>query len=301
MPRRAAIRLTDMNVAALHPVPPVCPVCVAAGPSSYCWKQQAHYFICKSCALIFQHPLPTSESMVTWADAEYASGAYHDYVAARPMKMRHFEQRFDDLGGAVTSGRLLDVGCSCGYFMEVAAARGFEVHGVEFSSSAIAAAAPEIRARIFQGKLEDMPDKGQFDIVSAFDLIEHVQDPRAFLRRCAGLLKPGGVILISTPDTDHFLRFLMGSRWPMLQPMQHLSLFSRRALAGALRAEGFEGVSVRTCYKTLSVDYLINQIRSLNPVLSRILGTVTRAFPPPILQKYRRLNIGEILAVGRRS
>ncbi len=262
--------------------------------------QQAHYFICGSCALIFQHPLPTSRSMSTWADAEYASGAYHDYVAARPMKIRHFEQRLDDIGDVVRSGRLLDVGCSCGYFMEVAAARGFDVHGVEFSSSAIAAAAPGIRPRIFEGRLEDMPAKGLFDVVSAFDLIEHVHDPRAFLRRCAGLLKPGGVLLVSTPDTGHFLRFLMGSRWPMLQPMQHLSLFSRKALAGALRAEGFEVVSVTTCYKTLSVDYLVNQIRSLNPLLSRILGAVTRPVPASVLRKYRRVNIGEILAVGRR-
>jgi 2-polyprenyl-3-methyl-5-hydroxy-6-metoxy-1,4-benzoquinol methylase len=239
--------------------------------------------------------------MATWADSEYASGAYHDYVAARPMKMRHFEQRLDDVGDLVKPGRLLDVGCSCGYFMEVAAARGFEVHGVEFSSAAIAAAAADFRPRIFEGRLEDMPDKGLFDVISAFDLIEHVHDPRAFLRRCASLLNPQGVLLVSTPDTGHFLRFLMGSRWPMLQPMQHLSLFSRKALAGAVRAEGFEVVSIETCYKTLSVDYLVNQIESLNPLLSRALGGVTRAVPASVRRKYRRVNIGEILAVGRRS
>jgi 2-polyprenyl-3-methyl-5-hydroxy-6-metoxy-1,4-benzoquinol methylase len=239
--------------------------------------------------------------MAAWADAEYTSGAYHDYVAARPMKIRHFEQRLDDVGELVSSGRLLDVGCSCGYFLEVAAARGFDVHGVEFSRSAIAAAAPHVRPHIFEGTLDDMPDKGLFDVVSAFDLIEHVHDPRAFLRRCAGLLKPGGVLLISTPDTGHFLRFLMRSRWPMLQPMQHLSLFSRRALATALRDEGFEKVSIRTGYKTLSVDYLINQIRALNPVLARILDTATRAVPSDVLHKYRRVNIGEILAMAHRS
>jgi 2-polyprenyl-3-methyl-5-hydroxy-6-metoxy-1,4-benzoquinol methylase len=216
------------------------------------------------------------------------------------MKMRHFEQRFDDVGDAVKPGRLLDVGCSCGYFMEVAAARGFDVHGVEFSSTAIAAAAGTVRPRIFEGKLEDMPDKGLFDVISAFDLIEHVHDPRAFLRRCHSLLNPGGVLLVSTPDTRHFLRFLMGSRWPMLQPMQHLSLFSRQSLAAALGAEGFEVVSIGTCYKTLSVDYLINQIESLNPLLSRILGTVARVVPASVRGKYRRINIGEILAVGRR-
>ena len=290
-----------MPVAPSDSVPPACPICLAVEPTHYCRKQQAHYFICRNCDLIFQHPLPTSQSMATWADAEYASGAYHDYVAARPMKLRHFEQRLDEIGDLVRSGRLLDVGCSCGYFLEVAGARGFDVHGVEFSRSAIAAARPDIQPRIFEGRLEDMPDKGPFDIVSAFDLIEHVHNPRAFLRRCAGLLKPGGVLLISTPDTGHFLRFLMRSRWPMLQPMQHLSLFSRKALESALRAEGFERVRIATGYKTLTVDYLVNQIKPLNPVLSRALGAVTRVVPSSVLRKYRRINIGEILAVGRRS
>ncbi len=63
--------------------------------------------------------------------------------------------------------------------MEVAAEHGFDVHGVEFSRSAIDAANPSIRQRIFEGLLDAMPDDGLFDVVSAFDLLEHVPDPRA--------------------------------------------------------------------------------------------------------------------------
>ena len=239
--------------------------------------------------------------MVEWADDAYASGAYRDYVEARPMKIRHFEDRLADVGARLKPGRLLDVGCSCGYFMEVAASRGFDVQGVEFTRGAIAAASADMRPRIFQGVLESMPDNGLFDVVSAFDLIEHVPDPRRFLKRCSGLLKAGGTLIISTPDTGHVLRYVMQSRWPMLQPMQHLFLFSRQALERALAAEGFEDIHVGTAYKTLSLEYLINQIRPLNPVLSRALDAVSRAMPASVLRKYRRINIGEILAVARRS
>ena len=87
----------------------------------------------------------------------------------------------------------------------------------------------------------------------------------------------------------------------MLQPMQHLFLFSRQALERALTAEGFEDIHVDTAYKTLSLEYLINQIKPLNPVLSFALDTASRALPAAMLQKYRRINIGEILAVARRS
>jgi SAM-dependent methyltransferase len=282
-------------------VPNACPICDARTVRPYCRKAQATYFLCTSCDLIFQHPLPTPTAMREWADAEYTDGAYHDYVAARPMKIRHFEDRLADVGDRVRPGRLLDIGCSCGYFLEVAASRGFDVQGVEFSRSAIAAASPAMRGRIFEGTLDTLPADGLFDLASAFDLIEHVPDPRGFLRRCASLLKPGGTILISTPDTRHLLRFLMGSRWPMLQPMQHLSLFSNRSLERALKSEGFADVTVRTAYKTLSVDYLINQIKPLNPLLSGTLDSLARLVPGSVLRKYRRVNIGEILAVARRS
>jgi 2-polyprenyl-3-methyl-5-hydroxy-6-metoxy-1,4-benzoquinol methylase len=287
-----------------HPVtaaPPACPICeTAAQASRYCRKDEASYYRCRSCGLIFQYPLPARSSMITWANEEYTSGAYRDYVDARPMKIRHFEDRLSEIGDRVRPGRLLDVGCSCGYFMEVAASRGFDVQGVEFSRSAIAAADANLRSRIFEGTLDEMPVNGMFDVVSAFDLIEHVQDPRALLRRCAGVLKPGGALVISTPDAGHFLRFVMRSRWPMLQPMQHLFLFSRRALASALRAEGFQEVSVDTAYKTINVEYLINQIKPLNPLLSVTLGTLTHAVPDSMLRRDRRVNIGEILAVARR-
>jgi hypothetical protein len=93
----------------------------------------------------------------------------------------------------------------------------------------------------------------------------------------------------------------MQSRWPMLQPMQHLFLFSRRALATMLRTEGFVDVSVDTAYKTINVEYLIDQIKPLNPLLSATLGTLTHAVPGSLLRRHRRINIGEILAVARRS
>lgn len=278
----------------------VCPVCATNAARFYCQKASARYLICASCGLIYQSPLPTRASMVAYADAEYESGAYQAYVAARAMKIRHFEDRMRQLPPYVRAGRLLDIGCSCGYFMEVAAAHGFEVRGVEFSRSAIAAARPDVRARIVNGSLEDLPADERFDLISAFDLVEHVPDPAAFLQQCHARLVPGGTIVLSTPDTGHFLRPLMRSRWPMLQPLQHLHLFSARALTRSLEGAGFTDVSVTSAYKTLSFEYLLDQISSLNPVLSSGLTAIGRVLPASALRKYRQINIGEVLAVARR-
>ena len=279
----------------------ICPICKTTDVHFYCRKDSADYHGCASCGLIYQSPIPTRASMVAYADAEYEAGAYREYVAARTMKIRHFEDRMGQLQGRIPRGRLLDVGCSCGYFMEVAASQGFDVRGVEFSKSAIAAASPHIRERIVHGSLEDLAAEERFDLISAFDLIEHVPDPAAFLAQCRARLAPNGMLVVSTPDTGHVLRPLMRSRWPMLQPMQHLHLFSARALTQTLEAAGFTDVVVGTAYKTLSFEYLFDQISTLNPLLSTTLGAFGRLVPSSVLKKYRRINIGEILATARRA
>lgn len=85
-------------------------------------------------------------------------------------------------------------------------------------------------------------------------------------------VEPLGLLLISTPDTGHFLSFLMRSPWQMPHPMQHLFLFSRQALVSALRAEGFRVIILDIAYKTHRVDYLIKQSSPLNPPSSATLA-----------------------------
>jgi 2-polyprenyl-3-methyl-5-hydroxy-6-metoxy-1,4-benzoquinol methylase len=283
--------------------PGTCKICGSSNLRPMCTKERAHYHICRDCALIFQYPPPDGSAMQAYADEQYASGLYRDYVEARPMKLMHFRRRLESLQPLLQTGRLLDIGCSCGYFMEVAAERGYDVHGVEFSSTAISAAADTVRPRILQGMLEDMPhnQKGTFDVVSAFDLIEHIDQPTPFLRSVAEFLRPGGKVVICTPDSEHFLRYVMGSRWPMLQPMQHLSIFSRRSLRTALEQSGFTDVRMGTAYKTLSAAYLVDQIRTLNPVLSKAMRACLSVVPSSAVTAYRQVNIGEIFAVATRK
>ena len=89
------------------PVPPACFICVDSKAEHYCRKESADYYICRRCGLIFQHPLPTRNSMIEWADDAYASGAYRDYVEARPMKIRHFQDRLAELGRDISPGDCL--------------------------------------------------------------------------------------------------------------------------------------------------------------------------------------------------
>lgn len=86
----------------------------------------------------------------------------------------------------------------------------------------------------------------------------------------------------------------------MLQPMQHLTIFSEKALLLALQATGFEVVLSEKAHKTLSFAYLVNQIQELNPVLSTTLKTVGRLVPRGTMNRYRHVNIGELLVIANK-
>jgi 2-polyprenyl-3-methyl-5-hydroxy-6-metoxy-1,4-benzoquinol methylase len=249
--------------------------------------------------VLFQHPVPEAEAMLRYAEAEYADGGYHEYVSAREMKLEHFRRRMASIRPRLPKGRLLDIGCSCGYFLEVAAREGYDVQGVEFSENARAAASPEIRARIWRGSLDSLPSgSARFNVITAFDIIEHQERPLDFLREARRLLVRGGVLVLSTPDAGHWLGLLMRSHWPMLQPMQHLTIFSRRAVEWALGETGFGQVAVETAYKVVSGEYLLGQVRTVSPAVHAVVGIAARLLPRTAMLEYRRVNIGELLAVA---
>ena len=284
------------------PRPGACKICNGKNVRYLCAKGPARYHVCQDCGLILQYPPPGIREMQQYADTEYEAGLYRDYLNARSIKIPHFESRFKAMEPYISGGRLLDIGCSCGYFMEVAAKRGFEVTGLEFSPTAIAAASPGIRAQIRQGTIDDadLAWQDSFNVITAFDLIEHIDQPIAFLRKAVAFLRPGGIIAVSTPDAEHFLRYAMRSSWPMLQPMQHLSIFSKKALRQAFETLGLRLLTMEPAYKTITFTYLVGQLRTLNPTLYAALNKMTALAPRTVLERPRQVNIGEIFAVAVR-
>jgi len=269
----------------------------------YCRKETAEYYLEPSSGTIFQARMPSIGAMNQYADDEYSSGAYQEYAKSRDLKIATALPRLAAIKRRAKGKRLLDVGCATGFFMEAAAAEGFDVRGVEFSTVAIGLARPDIRARIVHGDVNALrtQETEPFDVVTAFDIVEHVQNPADFLRDLHAILRPGGVVAISSPDTGHFLRYLMGAKWPMLQPMQHTVLFSRRGIAALLERCGFEEVQVESAHKVLTMDYLADQLGLTNPGLNRGYRALSWIVPGVLRRKPLAINIGEFVAYARRG
>jgi 2-polyprenyl-3-methyl-5-hydroxy-6-metoxy-1,4-benzoquinol methylase len=269
----------------------------------YCRKDGTQYYLEPASGTIFQAQMPSVTAMNQYADDEYSSGAYRQYAKSRDLKIATALPRLAAITKLAKGKRLLDVGCATGFFMEAAMEAGFEVRGVEFSDVAISLARPDVRARIVRGDVNALrsQETEKFDVVTAFDIIEHVQNPAKFLEDIREILCPEGVLAISSPDTGHFLRYLMGSKWPMLQPMQHTVLFSRRSIADLLERCGFRDVQVKTARKVLTIEYLADQLALTNPGLNRAYQALSWIVPRPLRGRPIPVNIGEFIAYARRA
>lgn len=179
------------------------------------------------------------------------------------------------LGGDISGRRLLDVGPGPGFFMDEARRAGWSVWGIEpgaaWENFAREKLVLDTIRRGGNERMHEFPD-GHFDVISAWDVIEHMEDPFAFFRLAAKKLAPGGILALSTPDFNSAARRLSDGRWHALIP-SHITYFSRSSLRAYLTQAGFRIVHRRSYVRFFSLAYLGERVSgaSMNGVLRRLI------------------------------
>jgi 2-polyprenyl-3-methyl-5-hydroxy-6-metoxy-1,4-benzoquinol methylase len=148
---------------------------------------------------------------------------------------------------APARGRLLDVGCAIGLFLAAARLDGWEVMGNELSSFAANYAHEQFGISVIAGSFETLNlPPGSFDAVTMWETIEHLLSPRTALHKAAELLKPGGVLALSTPNTAGLSFRFLRDRWWIIAPREHTFYFTPKTITRLLKQTGFEVKSLRT-------------------------------------------------------
>ncbi len=181
-------------------------------------------------------------------------------------------------------GKLLEVGCYCGLYLEIARDEGWEVQGVEPSLWAAQYCRDEMGLPVHRGTLDDCPDlkKGTFDVAVMWDVLEHLEDPRRVLYQANQLLQKGGILCLSTLDIDNWIPRLFGRRWPWFMDM-HLFYFRRRIMGRLFAQAGFELVSVQPYCHHIAVEYFLEKLAHLIPRFLSWLPRALRAVTPKSL------------------
>lgn len=221
-----------------------CPACGAAGGRPRHEVRGHTILACPRCgAWYLQDSTPAPDYDDGYLQRRAGGAAvrgYYDYEADRGLHLRNFAQNLAILDEFAARGSLCDVGCASGHFLAAAQASGrfTALTGVDVSAEAIAQVRARVGCATAVGRVEAMPAPGQFDVVTMWETIEHVDRPVEALAAARAWLRPGGLLALATGDNASLVARLLGKRWWYLVPPDHCVYFNRTALATALTRAG---------------------------------------------------------------
>jgi SAM-dependent methyltransferase len=265
---------------------------------------------CPNCGLLFRAHLPRPAELPGLYDRSYFEAqdrshggqGYADYVGEADLHRLNARRRLTLLEGFTPPGGLLDVGCAAGFFLDEARGRGWQVTGIELSTEMAEWASGTLGVEpVIQGSFTSHDwAEGTFDCVTMWDYIEHTIDPMSELQLARRILRPGGLLALSTGDAGSPVARLSGRRWHLLTPRHHNYFFTRSSLMHGLERAGFSVLAVRHLGARYSVRYLVHKLRTfadLRPLrrLERSLGgSRVGAVGLPV-------NLGDIVTLVARS
>ena len=192
-------------------------------------------FHCRRCGFVSGEP----REALTDAD-RYRR--YHATSSA-PAPEARYTQWLAKAEAGVGPGRLLEVGAGAGGLVRVALSRGWRVDATEVSEAGLRALR-ETRATVFAGDITAAKyEAAQFDLVVSLEVLEHVPAPQVHLREMCRVTRPGGLLILTTPNFQGLSRRRLGLRWRVIDP-EHLGYFTPRVLSGLLREVGYTSVRV---------------------------------------------------------
>lgn len=149
--------------------------------------------------------------------------------------------------------KLLDVGCAYGYFLRIAGGFGFETYGIDISQHAVEQAKKMVNAKFFCGDVQHgLPfSNNYFEIITMFDVIEHLEKPCGALREIRRVLKSSGLFIVTTPNINSLGRRIMGKKWIGFRDETHIILYSIHGLRFMLRKVGFKVLKAETFFTPL--------------------------------------------------
>jgi 2-polyprenyl-3-methyl-5-hydroxy-6-metoxy-1,4-benzoquinol methylase len=226
------------------------------------------YAECPKCATVFQAPMPTPDQI-----GAFYPEAYEPYKPGKTKERNPLERcvlrtqyGYTHLQGGLPSwigkmvalfsyknaipyqknGRLLDIGCGGGKFLLSMQHLGWQAEGVEFNQSAVETCRNS-GLRVFQGEIKAaaFPDNS-FDVITARHVIEHIPNPRGFIAEIYRILKPGGLMVLMTPNSQALGRGWFGTNWYANDAPRHLILFAPENLHLLASSEGFHEQTMRT-------------------------------------------------------
>jgi 2-polyprenyl-3-methyl-5-hydroxy-6-metoxy-1,4-benzoquinol methylase len=217
-----------------------CLICQSENLTILSGYEKAHLCKCADCNFIFSRKIPTNEELNNY----YENYGVNQYIS--PLTIKRYNELLDKFEKFRKTNKILDVGCGIGHFLEEAKKRGWEVYGTELSEKQAEITSSK-GIKTFKGVLsaEDFSIQ-MFDVVTSFEVIEHINNPIQELKILNRIVRNGGVVYITTPNFNSLLRFKLKAAYNIITYPEHLSYYTTKTLEKVFNKSGFKKVKIET-------------------------------------------------------
>ena len=238
-------------------------------------------YTCSECTFVYVTPRLCGQALrdvyneTYWKSNNPKERGYADYTKESALYLKTYKKRMKLVSKWLPEkGRILDVGCAAGYFLRIAEQHGHDVHGVELSQAIAPEAIRSLGAdRIYNGSLDDAVtargwQEQSFDLITIWDVIEHVPEPQSLLASIKKLIKPGGKLLLETQNVASMLANKLGKRWHHYKHDEHLYHFNPTTITRLLTDCGFKVLTCGSSYagKYVSFGFLAERATRLGTI-----------------------------------
>ncbi len=211
---------------------------------------------CQKCGFVFMEKVPTVDELNDY----YKTYSYASEQYLSPLTILSYNLLLDEFEKYRKTNKILDVGCGRGFFLKQARERGWEVYGTEYSEKAIEICTSE-NIIMKKGALSaDAFDFKDFDVITSFEVLEHINNPHEELQQIYQLLRKGGLFYCTTPNFNSLLRYYLKTDYNVIVYPEHLSYYTKKTLNKVVKKNGFKNI------KFLSTGISITRIKTSKKV-----------------------------------
>lgn len=195
---------------------------------------------CQTCNFVFCNRKPSQEELIKHYDG------YRRNNSVSSIVIKRYNELLDKFEKFRLNNNILDIGCGDGYFLIEAKKRGWNVYGTEYTAEAFNICLKK-NIIMHQGKLDmiNYPNI-YFDIVTLFEVIEHINNPVEEILTINSILRKGGVLYCTTPNFNSISRNILKQNWSIIEYPEHLSYYTNKSINYLLTKNGFSKINLRT-------------------------------------------------------
>lgn len=279
-----------------------CRICESKDPLTIFTKDGFPILRCRRCGLEFTGRDPSRAELAgLYGESYFKSGgrskSYFDYTLEEEAVAANAKRRLAAIGKVrPRGGDLLDVGCATGFFLKEAR-NAWRAKGVELSEYASSFAREKYALDVKTGALRDVSyPADSFDVVTMWDVVEHLPSPLEDVREAGRILKDNGLLVLATGDVRSGFAKLCGKSWHLYNPSQHLSFFSEETIRELLKRAGFRVLNVQRAGSLFTLGYIASMLSGYYPyALLKSLRDII--FKTPLRSTRVSLNLGDIMTV----